>query len=119
MSEEKKNIANAKTVVVNSTTENENESLILDFHKPYHFEGQTFNSVDLTPLENVTGAIMTEASREAIKSGVVALQEMSLSYAQIIAAKVTNLPIEFFTSLDAKDSMKLKNIVSNFLYAED
>lgn len=118
MSEEKKNVANAKNVVVNDVQENE-ESLVLEFHKPYVFEGQTYDSVDLSALENITGQMMIEIERECIKKGIIALQEMSLSYAQLISAKVTGIPIEFFTGLDAKDSNKLKSIVSNFMLAED
>lgn len=118
MSEEKKNIANAKNVVVNETPEQE-ENLVLEFHKPYIFEGQTYDSVDLSALENITGQMMIEIERECIKKGIIALQEMSLNYAQLISAKVTGIPIEFFTGLDAKDSNKLKSIVSNFMLAED
>ncbi len=117
MSEEKKNVANAKNVIINDAKEE--ESLVLEFHKPYVFEGQTYDSVDLSPLENITGQTMIEVERECIKKGIIALQEISLDYAQLMSAKVTGIPIEFFTGLDAKDSNKLKNLVSNFMYAED
>nr|DAJ16899.1 MAG TPA: tail assembly chaperone [Caudovirales sp. ctMlE25] len=118
MSEEKKNIANAKNVVLNETVE-QGENLVLEFHKPYIFEGKSYDSVDLSPLENITGEMMIEIERECIKKGIVILQEMSLNYAQLISSRVTGIPIEFFTGLDAKDSNKLKNLVSNFMYAEE
>lgn len=117
MSEEKKNVANAKNVVVNDVKEE--QSLVLEFHKPYVFEGKTYDSVDLSALENITGQMMIEIERECIKKGIIALQEMSLDYAQLMSAKVTGIPIEFFTGLDAKDSNKLKSTVSNFMLAED
>ena len=40
MSEEK-NVANAKNVVVNDVKEE--QSLVLEFHKPYVFEGKTYD----------------------------------------------------------------------------
>ena len=37
----------------------------------------------------------------------------------MMAAQVTGMPIELFKALPAKASMKLKNIVTNFIYGEE
>lgn len=44
---------------------------------------------------------------------------MQLEYAQLMAARITGHPVEFFKGLSAKHSMKLKNTVSNFMYGEE
>lgn len=94
--------------------------LILHFAKPYTFEEETFSEVDLSRLENITAADMIAAQKQMSKGGTVnILPEMSLQFACIIAARISDKPIEFFTGLPAKEAMKLKNMVSGFIFGAD
>ena len=68
----------------------EPEDLVLRFGKPYKFGG-------MNP----------------------ALQEMSLTFCTYLAQRVAKLPLEFFTGLPAKEAIKLKTLVTNFLYGGD
>ena len=43
---------------------------------------------------------------------------MTTPYAIHMAARASKLPVEFFRGLPAQESMKLKNLVSGFLYGE-
>lgn len=104
---EKKNLENDNPYVIN-------------FRKPYTFEEETVNSIDLSGIENITASDMIAAQRVISNGGTVeALPEMSLQYACVIAARVTSRPIEFFTGFPAREAIKLKNIVTGFIYGAD
>ena len=108
--------------IVESTSEEQDEpvEVILKFNKPFVFEGKTYNEIDLSALENITGEDMIQVNRRLTAAGCAPLlQEMSLEYEQMMAAQVTGIPIELFKALPAKASMKLKNIVTNFIYGEE
>lgn len=97
----------------------ENEYL-LRFTKPYHFEDEIFTEVDLSAIENITASDMIAAQKLMSKGGSVdVLPEMSVQYACYIASRVADKPVEFFTGLPAKDAIKLKNIVTGFIFGAD
>jgi hypothetical protein len=96
------------------------EKYLVKFGKTYKFENQEYNEIDLVGIESLTGEDLESADREFIKSGQVAtVNEMSIGYANIIAARVTGKPIEFFKHLPAPESIKVKNMVSGFFYEMD
>ena len=101
--------------------EQEDEStLILRFAKPYTFEEETFTEVDLTRLEDITAADMIAVQKQVTKGGNMELvPEMTLQYACILAARISDKPIEFYTGLPAKEAIKLKNMVSGFIFGAD
>lgn len=89
---------------------------VVTFKKPYQFEGQTFESVDLSGIDDLTGDDLLEADRAYTASGQFSpLPEMTLAYAFSIAATVTKQPIEFYRALPAKEGLKIKNEVIRFL----
>lgn len=91
---------------------------LIKFSGTYRFEGQEYREIDLAGLEDLTAADLIEADKAFIASGqVAALNEMSLGYACIIAAKVSAKPVEFFQGLPAKDAISVKSVVTNFFYA--
>ena len=99
--------------------EPEEESLILNFRKPYKFEGVEYTEVDLSGLEDTTAADLQAVGRFVTKKNPAAnpaTVEMTLEYAQFMAARVAHLPLEFFERLPAKEAIKLKGIVVGFLY---
>lgn len=86
------------------------------FRKPVNFEGKEVKEVDLSGLENLTTGDLIEADNTFNATGQFALvNEMTTGYACIIASKVTNLPLEFYQQLPAKDGMKVKTVVMSFL----
>lgn len=90
---------------------------LIKFNKPYEFEGKEYTEVDLSGLENLKARDLSEAEKIFVSSGNVAVvNEMSVGYACIIASKATKLPIEFFEQLPAKESVKVKNVVTGFFY---
>ena len=97
----------------------EPEDLVLRFGKPYKFGGQEYTEVDLSGLEDVTAGVLENVGKIAAKKNPgmnPALQEMSLTFCTYLAQRVAKLPLEFFTGLPAKEAIKLKALVTNFLY---
>lgn len=100
----------------------EPEDLILRFAKPYKFGGQEYTEVDLSGLEDVTAGVLERVGKITAKKNPgmnPALQEMSLTFCTYLAQRVAKLPLEFFTGLPAKEAIKLKAMVTNFLYGGD
>ena len=93
----------------------EPEDLVLRFGKPYKFGGQEYT-------EDVTAGVLENVGKIAAKKNPgmnPALQEMSLTFCTYLAQRVAKLPLEFFTGLPAKEAIKLKTLVTNFLYGGD
>ena len=100
----------------------EPEDLVLRFAKPYKFGGMEYTEVDLSGLEDVTAGVLESVGKITAKKNPgmnPALQEMSLTFCTYLAQRVAKLPLEFFTGLPAKEAIKLKSLVTNFLYAGD
>lgn len=107
-----------KDLILAEGQENANESVYkITFKKPYIFEGQTYESIDLSNVENVSTRDLVETDKLFYATGNIApSSEMSMAYALIIASKVTKRPLEFFTGLPGREGIKVKTAVVNFLY---
>ena len=91
----------------------EEESLVLKFRKPYKFEGQEYTEVDLSGMEDMTAGDLCAVAKLANRElGVTPIPEMTLPYA-------SHKPVEFFKGLPPVEAMKLKNLVTGFLYGGD
>ena len=118
MSEKKKTLDMAESADIELMDNDKNYTI--NFYKPYLYEGESYDSVDLSGLKDVKAADMIEAQKVLSRSGeLTSTPELSLSYACFIAQRVTGKPIEFFYNLPAKEAVKLKNLVSGFFYSRD
>ena len=98
----------------------EDNPFLVFFKKPHTFEGVSYESVDLSGLEDLHAADMIAVNKTIERGGTVnVLPEMSLEYACLISARATGKPVEFFNALPPKEALKVKNRVTNFLYGED
>uniref|UniRef100_A0AAU8B7C8 Tail assembly protein n=1 Tax=Dulem virus 34 TaxID=3145752 RepID=A0AAU8B7C8_9CAUD len=94
--------------------------LVLKLKKPYVFDGQTYTEVDLSGLEDTTAADLAAVGKIVTKLGVVSpMPEMSMEFCLHMAARVSGMKVDFFTGLPAGEAIKLKNIVTGFLYGGD
>lgn len=94
----------------------EKKDLVVEFSKPYKFEGTEYNKVDFSGLEDLTTSDIIAADKEFANSGQFAMMnETSTGYACILAAKGSKLPSEFFLNLPAKEGLKVKRQVMAFL----
>ena len=122
--EEKKNLAmEEKAAAVEQTAEQEEEddvSLVIKLKRPHVFEGKTYNEIDLTALENITTGDMVAVNKMVGPAGFGRTEmnpEFSLEYACYLAARATQMPVEFYMSLRPGDGLKVKNRVINFFFS--
>ena len=95
----------------------QNNDKILKLSKTYNFEGGTISELDLSSLEDMTAEDMIAAQKILTANGSISVMpENSLEFALIIASRDTGHPVEFFRTLTMRDSMKLKNRVSGFIF---
>lgn len=106
-----------KTPAIEAGEVTEEDSLILRFAKPYVFEGRDYTELNLSALEDATGADISAVGKILSKSGFVTpMPEMTMDFSLHMAGRITHLPIEFFSNMPAREAIKLKNIVTGFLY---
>ncbi len=99
-------------------TEEEN-GLVLKLSKPYVFEGQTCTEIDLGGLEAVTAGTLERVGKTILQQSPglnPAMMEATLPFCVELAVRVTGKPYEFFRGLPVRDGMRLKALISNFLY---
>lgn len=115
-----KEYSEKETEMEQKTERREGNPYLVIFKKPFVFEGDTYESVDLSGLEEISARDMIAVNKTIERGGTVnMLPEMSLEYACLISARVTGKPVEFFQALPPKEALKIKNRVTNFLYGED
>lgn len=70
---------------------------IVKFDKPYKFEGEEYDSLDLSGMEKMTVQDLIDVQKN-IGNEMVAMSvmEMSTAFAQEMAVKATGKPVEFF-----------------------
>ncbi len=100
----------------------ENEALRIVFNKPFKWEDAEYTEVDLSGLENLTAMDLESAYRQYAASAgleIAAIPELSMEYACILAAKATNMPVEFFKALPAKYALALRGAVRSYFFVQD
>ena len=110
----------ANKLIPAELVEDEDNFLKMTFSKPYNFEGEIFNGIDLSGLEDIKGRQLTAIEKAFGKAGVVSsMPETTSTYAKIAASAATGLPAEFFEDLPGKEVRKIKSAVTRFFYEED
>ena len=109
-----------KATAAQEPAEDQEESLILKFRKPYMFEGKEYTEVDLSAMEDMTAEDLCAMGKIMTKLGIVnPVAEMTVDYAIYMAARASGKPVEVFKGLPPKEGIKLKNMVTGFLYGGD
>ena len=95
--------------------------LYIKFRKPYEFERKTYDGIDLSGLEDLTGNDMIAVNKimSRTSSSVEIMPEVSMEYACHLAARASKQPVEFFLGMSPKELMKVKNRVMGFLFGAD
>ncbi len=101
-----------------SEVESDDMDMYVKFSKPYVFEDDTYDGINMSCLENLTTDDLTEIEKKFYKQGIASFNpENTAVYAKIVAWKATGLPIEFFNQLPVRDMLKIKSRVVNFFYS--
>lgn len=110
----------AKLLPAADNEDDDENYLIVKFNKPYDFEGQRYDGIDLSGLEDIKGRELTALEKAFCKAGIVTtMPETTATYAKLAATKATGLPAEFFEDLPGKEVRKIKTAVTRFFYDED
>lgn len=104
----------------NAGTDEEELTLVIQFKKPYRFEGREYTEVDLSDLENMTGADLAAVETQYGKRhpGSTML-ELKTEYALMMAARAAKQPIEFFYGLPMREAVRVKSKITGFLFGAD
>ena len=110
--------------VVNSTAlveEDETVNMIIKFKKPYLFEGNEYNEIDLNGLDDMQASDMIWVNNymKRTSPGIDVMPEVSMEYACVLASKAVGQPIEFFMNLPPREAMKVKSRVMAFLFGSE
>lgn len=90
--------------------------MILKFTKPYNFEGKEYTEIDLSGIDNLTTGDLIQLDKQFAQTGQMAMvNEVTTAYCSLVASRVTGHPIEFFDRLPAREGLKVRNEVANFL----
>lgn len=93
---------------------------VFKLNKAIEFEGITYESFDLSGLEDLSGEEYASLLKQAEKiDGESMVPEKSLTFAFLAAAKVTGKPYDLFFHLKGKDASKLRYNIGSFFLAED
>lgn len=100
------------------------EDHIMRLEKPYVYDGkkaeikgQTFDSVDLSEVENMcTMHELKAESRMAAEGFTVVNKDRNYLHAVSIASQATGLPEDFFTALPLREAAKLRGAVDSHFF---
>ena len=103
--------------VMNMSTDTEEH--IMQFEKPYLFEGKEYTEIDLSGVDDITSMNESEAENRLVRAGITITDTSTLYlYSCIIASMATGLPEEFFTGLPFEEVIKLRVQVNDSAFFE-
>lgn len=104
-----------------ATATERDEDYVIKLKKPYMFEGKEYAEIDLSGIKKMTigdGIAAQKALFNGEEIAAVVLAEASTSFARMIAAKATELPLEFFELARLDVSRAVKATVMGLLSTE-
>ena len=94
------------------------ERRVVDLGKPYNFEGTEYTEIDLSGLDKLTVKDAIDIQRQLFNEREVAaamLTETTTAFARAVAAKATELPIEFFKLMPRSASRRVLGEVRGYM----
>lgn len=96
--------------------------LIIRLKKPYTFEGKEYTEVDISKLDEWTAADVDKARRtfekmQGVDAQAAAAPEVDSRYCRLVASMASDLPLEFFNEMPARDCRMIDAAVSGFFLA--
>jgi hypothetical protein len=89
-----------------------------ELSQPFKYNGKEVTGIDLSGLLDLTAHDMVEIDAEMQRRGFTGHRiEMTRQYAMLLAAKINHMPYDFCDRMSARDSIRLKDAITVFLYA--
>lgn len=93
-------------------------SLSLVLERPYKYDGVEVNAIKMDGIVDLTAQDLCSIDREMIKRGYAGARlEVTRQYALLVAARVNGKPFDYCDRMSARDSIRMKDMVSTFFYA--
>ena len=93
---------------------------IMSLEVPFEFEGETYESIDLSGLATARAEDMCEVDEEAKRQGDSSVNglhpEITRKYAMLLACRLNRKPYNWLDKMNAKDSIRLRETVTAFFY---
>lgn len=94
--------------------EKETENHIMQFEKPYFFDGKEYKEIDLNGVADMNAMQESAAENRMAREGFIVTEtSFNYLYACVVASMATGLPEAFFTGLPVCETAKLKNAVND------
>ncbi len=92
-------------------------SRYIKFKKPFQWEDDTYNGLDLSGLEALTAKDLEGIERKFYRMGITSFNpENTVTYAKVVAQVATGMPAEFFEQLPVPEIMEIKRAVISFFF---
>lgn len=98
------------------------QRIVVEFKKPYIFEGKEYTEVDLSGLEGLTVKDAIDTQRQLFNQQEVAasmLTETTTAFARALAVKATGRPVEFFQQMPRGASKLVCRAVREYMNVEN
>lgn len=93
-------------------------SRYVKFRKPFQWEDDTYNGLDLSGLEALTARDLEGIEKRFYRMGITSFNpENTVAYAKVVAQAATGMPIEFFDQLPVPEIMEIKREVVSFFFS--
>ena len=93
---------------------------IMPLEVPFDFEGETYDSIDLSGLATARAEDMCEVDEEAKRQGDSSANglhpEITRKYAMLLACRLNRKPYNWLDKMNPKDSIRLRETVTAFFY---
>ncbi len=98
-------------------TEEKEEALKLVLGDPFLFDGEEVSEICLEGLFGLSAGDMCALDLQMIAKGYSGPRmDATRQYAMLVAAKVNNKPWEWLNQMKARDSVRLRDMVTAFFY---
>lgn len=94
------------------------KKLVLTLPDPFDFEDEKgIKELDLSGITTLTAMDMCQVYDKMLEKGYSGqMMELSVPYVLLITTKALGKPWEYLNKMSARDTIMLKNFVTNFLY---
>ena len=106
---------------ISAPAEQEKDPLIVEFNKPYTFEGKEYKEIDLRGIKKLTVQAACDAQKDLInrqEAAAVMNPDGMVAYAMEIAARATDLPVEFFRMMPMPATRRVQRAFMNYINVE-
>lgn len=99
-------------------------ALKIKLAKPIQYEDALgkvteYKEIDLTRLPEITAAQLCKIDHQIINRGYTGIRlELVREYAMLVACEINNMPYDWLDTMGARDSIRLREVVSLYFFVQ-